>query len=157
MVSEPPGRNATELIMASKVLHPEGRALTYRAKAARSVARTDATEQFGGAGRHSTVTVMLSNLRPPPPVEKICGAGKPYNRQHREIADGETDSARCSRDRLRGSCRNDPVKGGAGAQAIVERLRSGVRRLVFTSLISIPAIANAVHRDSVGRLIKRTR
>src|SRR5674476_843893 len=36
--------------MASKVLKPEGRALTFRAKAAWSVARTDATKHFGGVG-----------------------------------------------------------------------------------------------------------
>src|ERR1017187_4726825 len=42
--------------MASKVLHPEGRALTCRAKAAWSVARTDAAKHFGGVGTDSTVT-----------------------------------------------------------------------------------------------------
>src|ERR1017187_2379523 len=42
--------------MASKVLHPEGRALTCRAKAAWSVARTDAAKHFGGVGRDSKVT-----------------------------------------------------------------------------------------------------
>ena len=42
--------------MASKVLQPEGRALTYRAKAAWSVARADAAKHFGGVGRDSTVT-----------------------------------------------------------------------------------------------------
>jgi hypothetical protein len=36
--------------MASKVLKPEGRALTFRAKAAWSVARTDAAKHFGGVG-----------------------------------------------------------------------------------------------------------
>jgi len=56
MVSESPGRNASEPIMASKGLNTEGRALTYRAKAAWSVARTDAAKHFGGVGRDSTVT-----------------------------------------------------------------------------------------------------
>src|ERR1017187_10038405 len=42
--------------MASKVLKPEGRALTFRAKAAWSVAWTDAAKHFGGVGRDGTVT-----------------------------------------------------------------------------------------------------
>jgi len=42
--------------MASKGLNPEGPALTSRAKAAGSVARTGAAKHFGGVGRDSTVT-----------------------------------------------------------------------------------------------------
>jgi len=42
--------------MASKFLNTEGRALTFRAKAAWSAARTDAAKHFGGVGRDSTVT-----------------------------------------------------------------------------------------------------
>ena len=54
--SIPPGGSVSYEAMASKVLHPEGRALTFQAKAAWSAARTDAAKHFGGVVRDSTVT-----------------------------------------------------------------------------------------------------
>ena len=62
--------------MASKVLQPEGRALTFRAKATWSVAWTDAAKHSAGlVGQHGD-KVMLSNWRnPPSPGEKSAEQG----------------------------------------------------------------------------------
>jgi hypothetical protein len=62
MVSEPPGRNASEPIWPRKE-KPEGRALTFGAKAAWSVAGTDAAKHFGGVGRP---TEYRASPRPDP-------------------------------------------------------------------------------------------
>src|ERR1700735_4416000 len=81
--------------MAPKLLRPEGRASRFRAKAAWSVAWTDAARHFGGVGRDSTGDkVMLSNWRDPPrPVEKLAEQGSRITGDTGKSVDGERDSA----------------------------------------------------------------
>src|SRR5580700_2050717 len=81
--------------MASKVLQPEGRALTYRAKAAWSVARTDAAKHFGGVGRDSTVTrsCLATGETLLVPSRKSTEQGNRITGNTGKAVDGERDSA----------------------------------------------------------------
>jgi len=93
MVSESPGRNGSEPVVAStKNKHRRPSYLVYSEGNMARRKLTEATRHSGGVVRDSTVTKdMLSNWRSRPrPIEKIGGATRSYNRRNREV-DGRRD------------------------------------------------------------------
>ena len=87
MVSKSPGRNGSKPTGGLEIQRSEGRAPVFRAKAEwRTPQLTDAMIHFGGVVGTARWQGHAKQLEKPSSSRReIGGAGKPYNREHREV------------------------------------------------------------------------